>query len=501
MDLCIYGATAGGIATAVAAAHRGRSAVLIHPGPHTGGMTTHGLGLTDFGKRHVIGGMARRFYRELGTHYNQSETWTFEPHAARGVLERWIRDADVPVHQRQFLERMEMDANRITRITLLGGLSVAARIFVDATYEGDFMAAAGVTYRLGRESNRVYGETLNGVQVRDLHQFSHPIDPYREPGNPASGPLPRVNPRDAGPNGRGDRRIQAYCFRLCMTDSPDLRVPWEMPGRYDPGQYVLAARWFNSEKDRYNELILPDGELRKFDRLQPVPHKTDTNNHGPVSSDFIGANYAWPEADYPGREELYQQHIAYQKGLYWFLANDPSIPKRYREKIDSFGLAADEFEETAHWPSQLYVREARRMLGDYVLTEHDCMHRRSCEDPVGLGSYTVDSHNCQRFVRDGRVLNDGDVQVPPAGPYGVSYRSIVPSKGECGNLAVPVCCSASHIAYGSVRMEPVFMILGESAAIAADIAIEENVALQDVPYLTLRTELLNAGQILEAPNG
>lgn len=408
-------------------------------------------------------------------------------------------EVDFPAYHRQFLDRVELDGRRIARITLLGGLTIKARIFIDATYEGDLMAKAGVSYRIGRESNQVYNETLNGVQVRDLHQFSHPVDPFVEPGNPASGTLPHVNPADAGPNGRGDHRIQAYCFRMCMTDSPELRIPWEKPAQFDLQEYFLASRWFKGKKNQYNELILPNDELRKFDRLEPAPHKTDTNNHGPFSSDFIGANYAWPESDYPQREHLYQQHVNYQKGLYWFLANDPSIPARYRERIGSFGLAKDEFEETGHWPSQLYIREARRMIGDYVPTENDCMHRKFCDDPVGIGSYTVDSHNCQRFLRDGRVLNDGDVQVPPAGPYGVSYRSIVPRKGECENLAVPVCCSASHIAYGSVRMEPVFMILGESAAIAADLALNDKVALQDLPYSALKPELIKAGQVLEVP--
>jgi hypothetical protein len=281
-----------------------------------------------------------------------------------------------------------------------------------------------------------------------------------------------------------------------MCEDPNNRISWEKPDGFDPLHYVLATRWFNSEKDDYNEQFLPGGEIRKFDRLC-VRSKTDTNNHGPVSSDFIGANHAWPEANYMVRERIFQEHVAYQKGLYWFLANDPSIPARYRDIYGKWGLARDEFPETGGWPHQLYVREARRMVSDYVLTEHDTQHRRRPDDPVGMGSYNMDSHNCQRFVRDGRVMNEGDVQLPPAGPYPVAYRSIVPSARECGNLLAPVCISASHIAYGSVRMEPVFMILGESAGIAACQAIDDNLRVQEVSYARLRSELDKAGQVLE----
>jgi len=499
VDVCVYGGTSAGVTAAVASARRGRSVVILNPSQYVGGMTTGGLGWTDSGKKQVIGGLARQFYRGVGRLYGKDEVWNFEPGVAMRVFKAWLDDADVSVYHGQFLDRVAVDGARIKSVRMLGGLEVHARIFIDATYEGDLLAAAGVTYTVGRESNAQYGETLNGIQVRDKHQFSHPVDPYIEEGNPGSGVLPHINPEDVYElQGQGDHRIQAYCFRVCMTDDPDLRVAWEKPAGFDPTEYILATRWFNSEKDDYNELLPPSGKLRKFDRLER-PHKTDTNNHGPMSSDYIGANYAWPEAGYEQREAIFQQHVTYQKGLYWFLANDPSIPARYRESLGAWGLAADEFEETSHWPHQLYIREARRMVADYVLTEHDCMHKAACEDPVGMGSYNLDSHNCQRFVHQGRVLNDGDVQVSPAGPYGVSYRSIVPRSGECDNLFVPVCLSASHIAYGSVRMEPVFMILGESSAIAADLAIAEDAAVQDVGYGELRPELDKAGQVLEDP--
>lgn len=496
VDVCIYGGSSAGVSAAITAARRGRRVALVNPAQFVGGMTTGGLGWTDSGKKEVVGGLARQFYRDVGRLYGHEEVWNFEPGAALKVYEQWLRDADVPVYNRQFLECAKVDGQRITSVRMLSGLEVRARLFVDATYEGDLLAKAGVSYTVGREANDVYSESLNGIQVLEKHQFSHSVDPYVDEGDPSSGLLPYVDSEDVYERqGDGDHRIQAYCFRVCMTDDPDLKVEWEKPVGFDPVKYILASRWFNSEKDKYNELLRPDGQFRKFDRLVRS-HKTDTNNHGPVSSDYIGANYAWPEATYEQREQIFQRHITYQKGLYWFLANDPSIPTRYREHLREWGLASDEFEETGHWPHQLYIREARRMVGDYVQTEHDCLHTTQCEDPVGMGSYNIDSHNCRRFVHKGRVLNDGDVQVRPAGPYRISYRSIVPRVGECENLFVPVCLSASHVAYGSVRMEPVFMILGESAAIAADLVLEEGLPTQRLTYEALRPELEKAGQVL-----
>lgn len=506
VDVCVYGGTAAGITAAVSAAHKGKSVVVLQPGNHLGGVTTGGLGCTDFGKKHVIGGRARQFYRDLGRFYGKDEEWLFEPHAARAVLDGYIQQAGVPVRYRQFLDTVQKDDKSIRQIRLLGGLVVSARVFVDATYEGDLLAKAGGRYALGREANDVYGETINGVQVQNKHQFSHPVDPYNTPGDPTSGTLPGINQQDAAPEGSGDHRIQAYNFRVCMTDDPDLKIAWERPDNFQERDYELARRWFNSDKDAYNDQLpndpkRPQNLIRKFDVLgarTPGGHrKTDTNNHGPFSSDFIGRSYGWPEGDYEQREQIFQAHVRYQKGLYWFLANDPAIPARYRDAYSRFGLSKDEFADTGHWPHQIYVREARRMVGDYVLTEADTQHRRRPEDPVGMGSYAMDSHNCQRFVRDNRVLNEGDVQLAPAGPYGVSYRSIVPRTGDCDNLLVPVCVSASHIAYGSVRMEPVFMVLGESAALAACLAIDRGCAVQQVPYAVLRSELDAAQQVVE----
>jgi hypothetical protein len=506
-DLCIYGATSAGIIAARTGVARGLRVELLQPGKHIGGLTTGGLGWTDYGKKHVIGGAARQFYRDLGAYYGlDTEEWHFEPHAATAVYERYLKEAGVRVRFCQFLDHVTVKNQRITHIRLLGGRTVQAAYFMDATYEGDLLAKAGVRFHVGREANTVYGETINGVQVRAHHQFSAPVDPYVSEGNPRSGTLPGVRQEECAPQGSGDQMIQAYNFRMCMTDDPSIRLPWEKPDGYDDREYELARRWFRHPQEGYNALLLPnaDGDTiapGKFDILSPKTpggyNKTDTNNHGPFSSDFIGRNWAWPSSDYATREKIFQQHVTYQKGLYWFMANDPSVPENLRRAHRRFGLAGDEFSETGHWPHQLYVREARRMVSDYVLNEHDTQLHRQPDDPVGMGSYQMDSHNCQRFIRNGYVWNEGDVQLQPAGPYAISYRSLVPRKSECENLAVPVCISASHIAFGSVRMEPVFMALAESATLAIALAFPEKRALQDVQYSSLLPLLREANQILQ----
>jgi hypothetical protein len=508
-DLCVYGGTAAGVVAAIAAARLGRSVVLLHPGLHLGGMTTGGLGWTDYGRKQVIGGLARQFYRDLGRHYGHDEQWHFAPAPAAAVLQSWLSDANVPVRRAQFLDRVHKHGNRIAAVAMLGGLTVRAAVFIDATYEGDLLAKAGVDYAVGREDNRVYGETLNGAQVRATHQFSHPVDPYLVPGTPSSGLLPQIEPVDQSAHqGRGDRRVQAYNFRVCMTDDPALRIPWRQPPGFDPRLYILATRWFAGPKDAYNEQLSAGAAVpNKFDVFPDLTpggfHKTDTNNHGPASSDFIGGNWDWPEATYERREEIFQAHVAYQQGLYWHLANDPAIPARYRAAYAAWGLPRDEFADTGNWPHQLYVREARRMIGDYVLTEHDCTGARRPADAVGMASYTMDSHNCTRFVRvvggQPQVGNDGDVQVPPTDPYPIALQAVTPRAGSCANLIVPVCLSASHIAYGSARMEPVFMVLGESAAHIADLAQAQKGAVQAVDAAALRARLLAAGQVLELP--
>lgn len=486
VDACVYGGTAAGVVTAVQLARLGRSVIVVNPATHVGGMTTGGLSWTDFGNKRAIGGMAREFYQRCGAKYGVAEEWCFEPRVAEAVLQEMLDEAGVIVYPREYLRSVRLRDGRIQSITTESGLTVQAGVFVDATYEGDLMARARVSFTVGRESNRRYGETLNGVQYRDKHQFELPVSPYVREGDPSSGLLPWVEPRARERTGTGDRRVQAYNFRLILTRKAENRIPFPRPDGYDPLEYVLTARY------------LAAGWTGAFSKFDPIRgDKVDKNNAGATSTDYIGANYRWPTASYVERERIFQAHVRYVAGWFWFMANDPSVPEPVRARMAEWGLCRDEFCDTGGWPHQLYIREARRMVSDYVITEHDCRGQRRAADSVGLGSYGMDSHNCRRYAVGGRVMNEGDVQVGGFPPYPISYRCIVPKRGQCGNLLVPVCISASHIAYGSARMEPVFMVLGQSAALAAHIALDGNVAVQDVPYAALRTRLESAGQILD----
>ena len=412
---------------------------------------------------------------------------------AEGVLEDLIREHGIDVRREEFLDReggVLVQRGRIREFSTLGGPAFAGSAFIDATYEGDLLAAAGATYRVGREGTGTYGEEWAGVQKEARHHghsFPSRVDPYVVPGNPGSGLLPRISPQPPGEEGQGDRRIQAYCFRMCLTDVPENRVPFSRPEHYDARQYELKLRVFAT------------GWRETFRKFDPIPNgKTDTNNHGPFSTDNIGMNYGYPEGSYDLRKQIFEEHKTYQQGLMYFLANDSRVPKDVRDEFSQWGLARDEFVQSAHWPHQLYVREARRLVGEYVMTEHDCLAKRTVPQPVGMGSYTMDSHHVQRYVtEDGFVQNEGDIGVKPARPYGIAYGALLPLRDELTNLLGPVCVASSHIAYGSIRMEPVFLILGQSAATAAVLAIEHDVAPQDLDYRTLRARLLADGQILE----
>ena len=360
-------------------------------------------------------------------------------------------------------------------------------------FRSDLMAAAGVDYHVGRESKDTYGEQWNGVQTGVLHHGHHfgalkkKISPYKVPGNPKSGVLPRISTEPPGEYGAGDKKVQAYCFRMCLTDHPENRVPFPKPDGYDPEQYELILRIFDAGWR---------AGFRKFDRIPN--HKTDTNNHGPFSTDNIGRNYDYPEASYEGRARILREHETYQKGLMYFIANDPRVPVDIRELMNKWGLAKDEFTDNGNWPHQIYVREARRMIGKYVMTENELLKKRPTPESVGMGSYTMDSHNVQRYITpDGYVQNEGDIGVSTRGPYQIAYGSLVPRKSQCENLLVSVCVSSSHIAFGSIRMEPVFMILGQSAATAAMMALDQDIAVQDLPYEKLSQRLLADGQVLE----
>ena len=512
-DVVIYGGTSAGVAAAVQAKRMGKTAIIVCPEKHLGGLTAGGLGWTDSGRKEAVGGLAREFYRRIKKHYDKPDAWiyqkpqeysryrpeddamwVFEPHVAEQTFEELVAEHNIPVHRDQWLKRKAgviKDGSRIVSITTLNGKTYRGRIFIDATYEGDLMAGAGVSYHVGREGNDVYGETLNGVQTRNAtkHQFEKPVDPYIKPGDPASELLPRIHAGSPGKEGQGDHRIQAYNFRMCLTKVPENRVPFPRPDNYDPMQYELLARY------------LDKGWRAIFVKFDPAPNaKTDTNNHGAFSTDNIGMNYDYPEGSYQRRREILKEHEDYQKGLMWFLAYDPRVPVDVREKVSQWGLAKDEFTDNGHWPHQIYVREARRMVSDFVTTELHLRRIKPTPKPVGMGSYNMDSHNVQRYVDEkGYARNEGDIQINPGGPYPISYGALVPKASECTNLLVPVCVSSSHIAYGSIRMEPVFMILGQSAATAAAFAIDDNINVQDVDYSKLRARLLADGQVLELP--
>lgn len=515
-DIVVYGANAGGVAAAVQGARMGKKVVLVEPGKHVGGLTSGGLGATDIGNKGAIGGISREFYRRLGAYYaddsawkfqkrtdyrnyqrqsGEAEMWTFEPHVAEKVLRAMLEEAHVALIMQGRLELdrgVSRDDRQITSILLENGVVLKAKMFIDASYEGDLLAKAGVSYTVGREANAKYGETLNGVQTKNAtkHQFKVAVDPYREPGNPASGLLPGIHPGGPGEEGAADKRVQAYNFRLCLTDHPENRIPFPKPPGYDPLRYELLLRYIQA------------GVWDAFCSNLPMPNrKTDLNNCGAFSTDHIGMNYDYPEGDYSTREKIVLDHQNYQMGLFWFLANDPRVPAEIRQEIGTWGLCRDEFVETGGWPHQIYVREARRMVSDCVMTEHHCQGRDAVDDPVGLAAYTMDSHNTQRYVKEGKAINEGDVQVGGFPPYPIAYRSIVPARNECGNLLVPVCLSATHIAYGSIRMEPVFMVLGQSAATAAALAIDADVTVQQVEYSSLRARLLEDKQVLKWPPG
>jgi hypothetical protein len=518
-DIVVYGGTSGGVTAAVQARRMGKTVVLVEPSKWIGGLTTGGLGATDIGNKQAIGGISREFYGRIWQYYNdpgkwvhetrdeyitkrgkqnsKTETtqWTFEPHVADGVYAAMLKEAGVPVFTQQRLDLKSgvvKDGTRIVAIKMESGRVFSGEMFIDATYEGDLMAKAGVSYHVGREANAEFDETLNGIQTGHAisHQFIKNVDPYVTPGNPKSGLLPGIDPKGPGVEFAGDHRIQAYNYRMCTTDVESNRRAWPKPKNYDPARYEILLRNFEA------------GDMRVPWAPTWMPNrKTDTNNNFAFSTDFIGANWDYPDADWPTRDRIVLAHVDYQQGLMWTLANSPRVPPEVQKNIQRLGLAKDEFTDNDNWPRQLYVREARRMRAEYVMTEHNCRRRIVAEDSVGMGAYNMDSHNCQRYVTaEGFVRNEGDVQVGSR-PYPISFRAIVPRKSQCTNLVVPVCLSATHIAYGSIRMEPVFMVLGQSAATIAAHAIDERTDVQAIDYPKLKARLLADKQVLDLDVG
>jgi hypothetical protein len=526
-DVVVYGGTSAAIIAAVQAKKMGKTVIVVSPDQHLGGLSSGGLGWTDSGDKSVIGGLSRDFYHRVWQAYQRPEAWKheprekfgnkgqgtvamdagertmwiFEPSVAEAVFEGYVKDFQLIVERDEWLDRARGVAKtdgRITSLRTLSGKTYRGRMFIDATYEGDLMAAAGVSYTFGREPNAAFDETLNGIQLAHAksHQFAGKVDPYVVEGDPTSGLLPRIQDIPVGgKDGAGDRKIQAYNFRMCLTKVDANRVPFPRPAGYDPKQYALLAR------------ALQQGATHVFGKFDLIPNaKTDTNNHGPFSTDNIGMNWDYPDASYERRREIVAEHRQYQQGYLYFLANDPAVPAKIREAFAQWGLAKDEFTDNGHWPHQIYVREARRMTADVVVNENHLKRKIPTPRSVGMGSYNMDSHNVQRIVvkdADGKayVRNEGDVQVNPGRPYPIDYGALVPKKAECANLLVPVCVSCTHIAYGSIRMEPVFMILGQSAATAAILALDQGVAVQDVPYADLSARLLADGQILDKAAG
>jgi hypothetical protein len=534
-DVIVYGGTSAGIAAAIQSSRMGKSVVLIEPTNRIGGLTTGGLGQTDIGNKIAIGGISREFYENIKTYYDnpknwkwqkkseyldsgqtrtergENSMWTFEPSAALSVYKDMIAKEDITLVYNERLDRrngIKKTDGKIRSIKMESGKVFSGDVFIDATYEGDLMATSGVSYTYGRESNDQYGETLNGVQanikntsLRGIvsrngynHNFIPGVDPYVKKGNPKSGLLPNVVEKP-GLEGGGDKKIQAYCFRMCLTDVPENRIPFKKPEGYDEINYELLFRNYEARTGSIRDMYSYGNSLLPWINSSMPNRKTDTNNKFGFSTDYIGKNYEYPEASYAERERIVKDHRKYQMGLMWTLANHPRIPKKVREEASRWGTTKDEFESPDGWQQQLYIREARRMVSDYVMTQHNCEGLHIPNDPIGLGAYGMDSHNIQRYVdANGFVQNEGNVEAHGFKPYPISYKSIVPKKEECENLIVPVCLSATHIAFGSIRMEPVFMVLGQSAATAASLAIDTGTAVQDVNYLTIRKVLLKDGQ-------
>lgn len=512
-DVVVYGDTSGGVIAAVQAANMGKQVLLISPTGHLGGMTGSGLGWSDTGSPAILGGLSRQFYHQVYAHYQQDSAWyyekrsafsgdcqglklfddeeklssVFEPKVAEAIFSDWVARANVNVITgRLHLEqKLPLAGGRLTSIRLEDGSTVSGQMFIDASYEGDLLALAGVSFVVGRESNADFDEQCNGITgPLPKNQLPDGIDPYIVPGDASSGLLAGVHPKLNGEVGDGDAYLQSYCYRMVLTDVPENRIPIEKPENYNETDYEILFR------------AIEVGYTGPFFKTDLVPNrKTDGNNTGGISCDFIGGNFgpdwSWERLGHADRETVATRHRDWQLGLLWTLQHHERVPEKIRQEISVWGLAKDEFVDNGHWPYQLYIREARRMRSAVVMTEKHCRNELTVEDPVGMGAYTLDSHNTQRVIHAGMVKNEGDIQSPlHRKPYGISYRSLIPSVGECRNLLVPWALSATHIAFGSIRMEPVFMILGQSVATAACLCLDRKCSVQDLPYAVLRERLL-----------
>lgn len=488
-DVIVYGGTSAGVIAAYTAKQMGKSVLLIEPGVCVGGLTTGGLGYTDIGNKYAIKGLSLDFYRKIGQHYGNFEQWVFEPHVAENIFLSYLKRANVEVWYSYRIESVKKAKGTINSIVLQKSdhpspntnLTIAAKMFIDCSYEGDLMAKAGVSYTVGREDNKQYHETYNGVQYRDKHQFPDGIDPYKVAGQPESGLVWGVSNGTLLPDGTGNKMVQTYNIRVCLTKDPANRIPISQPEDYKPERYELLLRLLAKR---------PVKSITELMTTSQMPHdKTDINNNGAFSTDMIGMNWNYPEGSYNERAAIFKAHENYTKGLFYFIGHDAGIPSNIRNEMLEYGYPKDEYVNTNHFTKQMYVREARRMIGEYVMTQANCQGKETVNDGVGMAAYTMDSHNAQRVVVNGMVKNEGDVQIGGFGPYPIAYRSLIPKLTECNNLLVPVCLSASHIAYGSIRMEPVFMMLGQSAAVAACLAIDDNTPVQKINIEKLQLQL------------
>ncbi|MFH1300776.1 MAG: FAD-dependent oxidoreductase [Planctomycetota bacterium] len=517
VDICVYGGTSGGVVAAVKAARLGKKAILIEPGQHLGGMSSGGLSYSDMGKAATVAGMAREFYERIGKKYNKPLETQLEPHIAEQVFEEMIKEAGVTVIKGEPLKEVRKQGPTIIELITDKGTRIAAKMFIDTTYEGDLLAAAGVSYSLTREANSQYNETLNGIQLyeipevefgkvdkigrrkdrRGLWDRAIPLDPYRIPGKPESGLLPLIEAGELGTIGEAAPGVQAYCFRLCVTDQPENRIPIAAPANYDPARYEIVARYIAA-----CEKAGDDMDLRWFTKHDALPNGKFDFNTAYFGLNFVGGNQGYSEANHAERQQIIKEHENYARGLFYFLKTDERVPKKVREQVSRYGLCKDEFQDNGGWPHQLYIRESRRMISDLVMTEHHCRHAEVAPKSVGLASYGVDIHEIRRIAHNGVMVREGKLlgHTGTRGPYPIGYDAIVPKASECDNLLVTFAISASHVAFGSTRMEPVLMILSQSAATAASQAIDAGCKIQDVNYQRLRTQLLADGQLLDWPS-
>jgi len=498
-DVVVYGATASGVAAAVAAGRQGARVALVEPGTHLGGMVSGGLGHTDTGRKETIGGLSLEFFKRVGRHYGQPITWDFEPHVAEDVFKAMAREAKVNVVYNSRLREhgaVRKQGSRIASIRMENGDVFSAQAFIDATYEGDLMSQSGVRFTWGREGREQYDESLAGVRGSRQYAgngFTLPVSAY----DAHHKVLPNISRDPLGKAGAGDKKVQAYNFRFCLTKARENQVPIPKPSNYNAHDYELLARLIAATEKK--EGSVPP--LHRFMTISPLPNgKTDINNNGAFSTDYIGMNWGYPTASYERRGQSWREHADYMAGFFYFLAHDRRVPQPLRDEMQAWGLSRDEFTDTDNWPFQLYVRESRRMIGEYVMVQRDIETEVTKPDPIGMGSYNTDSHNMQRYVEaDGNVQNEGDVEAPTR-PFHIPYRVLLPKRDQCGNLLVPVCASASHIGYGALRLEPVYMIMGDAAGVAATMAIDQHRAVQEVEPGSLTQKLKKQGAVMEWTN-